>query len=152
MSHPAEQIAALPITWTKSGKIRVLMVTSRDTGRWVMPKGWTIAGHKPWQAAAIEALEEAGAEGRVLKTAIGEYSYDKILEDGSARPCRVRVYPMVVDKLKRRWKERDERTRRWFTPKAASRSVNEPDLAELLLDLKGLAGIADLTAAVRARV
>lgn len=146
MTRPAEQIAALPITWTKSGKIRVLMVTSRDTGRWVMPKGWTMAGHKPWQAAAIEALEEAGAEGRVLKTAIGEYGYDKILDDGTARPCRVRVYPMVVDRLKRRWKERGERTRRWFTPKAASRSVDEPDLAELLLTLKGLAGLDDVAA------
>ena len=150
MSRPAEQIAALPITWTKSGKIRVLMVTSRDTGRWVMPKGWAMAGHKPWNAAAIEALEEAGAEGRVLRAAIGEYGYDKILDDGSRRSCRVRVYPMVVDRLKRRWKERDQRTRRWFTPKAASRSVNEPDLADLLLGLKGFADVAALAAAVRA--
>lgn len=152
MSRPAEQIAALPITWTKAGKIRVLMVTSRDTGRWVMPKGWTMAGHKPWKAAAIEALEEAGAEGRILDTAIGEYGYDKILDDGSAIPCRVRVYPMVVARLKRRWKERAERTRRWFAPKAAARSVDEPDLAELLLRLRGVACVADLANATRAGI
>ncbi|GMG85380.1 NUDIX hydrolase [Paralimibaculum aggregatum] len=144
MTEPAEQIAALPISWTRSGKLRVLMVTSRDTGRWVMPKGWTMARHKPWQAAAIEALEEAGAEGTVLKTPIGEYSYDKVLEDGSAIPCRVRVYPMVVERLKRRWKESGERTRRWFAPKAAARSVDESDLAALLRGLKEEAQLAQI--------
>lgn len=136
MSRRAEQIAALPLRFTKSGKIRVLMVTSRGTGRWVMPKGWTMAGHKPWEAAEIEALEEAGAEGTVLRSPVGEYAYDKILDDGSAVPCRVTVYPMMVERLKRRWKERGERTRRWFTPKAAARSVDEPELAALLLGLK----------------
>ncbi len=58
----AKQIAALPFHWDKNGKLRVLMVTSRDRGRWVMPKGWTIDGKKPWQAAKLEALEEAGVE------------------------------------------------------------------------------------------
>ena len=58
---PLDQIAALPIMRDKSGRLRVLMVTSRETKRWVMPKGWTMDGKKPWAAAEIEALEEAGA-------------------------------------------------------------------------------------------
>lgn len=57
--RPIEQIAALPVHWDKNGKLRVLMVTSRDRGRWVMPKGWQMDGKKPWRAAEIEALEEA---------------------------------------------------------------------------------------------
>lgn len=112
------------------------MVTSRDTGRWVMPKGWMMNGRKPWDAAAIEALEEAGAKGRIGSEEIGRYSYDKLLDDGTAVPCLVTVYPMFVEKLLRDWKERHERRRKWFSPKAAAKRVAEPELAELLLSLK----------------
>ncbi|MFZ5964794.1 NUDIX hydrolase [Thalassococcus sp. BH17M4-6] len=121
--------------WDKSGNLKVLLITSRDTGRWVMPKGWTMNGFKPWAAAEIEALEEAGAKGYISKDRIGVYRYPKILDDGRIIPCRVRVYPMIVERLKKNWKERDERRRRWFSPKAAAALVNEPDLADLLKTL-----------------
>ncbi|MEM0934473.1 MAG: NUDIX hydrolase [Pseudomonadota bacterium] len=127
-----EQIAALPLRWDKRGRVSVLMVTSRDTGRWVMPKGWSMDGQKPWRAAEIEALEEAGAEGHVGSEQIGTYHYDKRLDDGTVLPCRVAVYPMMVGKLKRRWKERQERKRRWFAPEDAANRVDEPELAALL--------------------
>ncbi|MEM1065187.1 MAG: NUDIX hydrolase [Pseudomonadota bacterium] len=127
-----QQTAALPLTWDRSGQIQVLMVTSRDTGRWVMPKGWLIDGKKPWAAAEIEALEEAGARGYISSEKIGEYHYAKRLDTGKTLQCRVRVYPMVVERLNRNWKERGERKRRWFTPKAAAKRVNEPELAALL--------------------
>ena len=78
-----EQIAALPMHWDKKGNLRVLMVTSRDSGRWVMPKGWEMNGKKPWAAAEIEALEEAGAKGYISREAIGIFTYDKRLDDGS---------------------------------------------------------------------
>ena len=140
------QIAALPVRRDDKGRLRVLMVTSRDTGRWVMPKGWEMDGKKPWAAAEIEALEEAGAEGRISKKPIGSYRYDKILGDGQTVRCRVTVYPMLVERLKRNWKERSERKRRWFRPDAAARRVAEPDLAKLLAGLKtsdlGLKGLA----------
>lgn len=131
----AEQIAALPVHWDKTGKLRVLMVTSRDSGRWVMPKGWTMDGKKPWQAAKIEALEEAGALGFIADKPIGFYHYDKRLTRRTKVRCRVEVYPMVVDKLKRRWKEKKERTRHWFSLKKAAKLVDEKDLAKLLRDL-----------------
>ena len=132
MKRPGEQIAALPIRWDEAGKLRVLMITSRDTGRWVIPKGWIIAGLEPWDAAAVEALDEAGAEGRVSSVQLGVYTYDKVLDGGASIKCEVRVFPMLVGKLKRDWKERSERTRRWFTPKAAAKRVAEPDLAGLI--------------------
>ena len=56
MTDIGEQIGALPMHWDKKGNLQVLMVTSRDTGRWVMPKGWLMDGKKPWAAAEIEAL------------------------------------------------------------------------------------------------
>ncbi len=131
----AKQIAALPFHWDKNGKLRVLMVTSRDRGRWIMPKGWTMDGKKPWQAAKIEALEEAGAVGYVADQAIGAYHYTKNLGKGRSVRCRVTVYPMVVDKLKRRWKERDERKRHWFSLNKAAKLVEEPELSDLLREL-----------------
>lgn len=129
------QIAALPLRTDEDGKLSVLMVTSRDTGRWVMPKGWRIDGLKQWAAAEVEALEEAGAEGFIASEKIGFYTYNKILDNGTSLPCRVNVYPMMVNKLKSRWKERRERKRRWFSIKAAARRVDEPELAILLLTL-----------------
>ncbi len=130
----AEQIAALPLRF-EGNKPRVLMVTSRETRRWVMPKGWTMDDKKPWQAAKIEALEEAGAKGMVADQKIGTYRYKKRLQDGSKIKCRVTVYPMLVEKLKRNWKERNERQRHWFSLKKAAQLVDEKDLSELLMNL-----------------
>ena len=135
MKRRGEQIAALPIRWDKSGKLSVLMITSRDTGRWVMPKGWIMNGKKPWTAAEIEALEEAGAVGSIGSVPLGEYHYRKMLDDGTVVPVRVTLYPMIVERLKKRWKERDDRTRRWFSLKGAARRVDEPELSRLLLAL-----------------
>ncbi len=141
MNKSGAQIAALPLRWDKSGKLQVLMVTSRDTGRWVMPKGWTMDGVKPWAAAAIEAMEEAGAEGRISSKMIGEYRYDKVLDDGSRLPCIVQVYPMIVRKLLESWKEKNERERRWFSPKDAASNVDEAELAILLKSLEKKKGL-----------
>jgi 8-oxo-dGTP pyrophosphatase MutT (NUDIX family) len=133
----AEQIAALPIIWDKDGRLRVLMITSRDSGRWVMPKGWLMDGKKPWHAAEIEALEEAGAIGFISDRAIGEYHYIKRLDRRAKVRCRVVVYPMVVEKLKKRWKERKERKRHWFSPRKAAKLVEEKELSALLRGLDG---------------
>ncbi len=138
MSHTAataEQIAALPIHWDAKGRLRVLMVTSRDTGRWVMPKGWLMDGKKPWRAAEIEALEEAGAVGFISDEPFGFYHYKKRFDRRKSVLCRVTVYPMVVAKLKSRWKERKQRKRHWFAPAKAAKLVDEKELSTLLKDL-----------------
>ena len=135
MPGTGDQVAAIPMKWTKDGELRILMVTSRETGRWVLPKGWTIDGKRPWRAAEIEALEEAGVTGYIAREALGDYSYDKRLPDGTTVPCTVRVFPMIVDKVKRDWKERKERRRHWFSPEGAAEAVNEPGLTALLASL-----------------
>ncbi|MFY0622369.1 MAG: NUDIX domain-containing protein [Pelagimonas sp.] len=130
-----EQIAALPIQWDAKGRMKILMVTSRGTKRWVMPKGWEMDNTKPWDAAAIEAMEEAGAKGTISSEVLGTYRYLKVRDNGKLVPCLVRVYPMLVEELKRDWKERGQRTRKWFSPKTASKLVVEEELSELLLSL-----------------
>lgn len=125
------QVAALPLRW-KGDTVQVLMVTSRDTGRWIVPKGWTMKDRKPWAAAALEAMEEAGAKGHVAREIFGTYDYDKRLDDGEVQPCRVAVYPMIVERLRSVWKEKGQRTRRWFPLEEAADLVDEPELAEML--------------------
>lgn len=135
MAKKGEQIAALPMRWNAEGKLEILMVTSRGTGRWIVPKGWEMDDTKPWKAASIEALEEAGITGRISRDMIGTYKYDKVLDDGTKLPCVVRVYPMIVEKMKRDWKERKQRNRRWFSPKSAARRVHEKQLSKMIKSL-----------------
>lgn len=130
-----QQIAALPLRRDKNGRLRILMITSRDTGRWVMPKGWLMDGKKPWHAAEIEALEEAGAVGHISNQSVGYYHYWKRLEDRTKVCCRVTVYPLIVEKVKKCWKERSERRRKWFAPDTAASLVQETELRDLLKSL-----------------
>lgn len=135
MAKTGEQIAAIPMRWTDEGELRILMITSRDTGRWVLPKGWTMDGKKPWQAAEIEALEEAGVVGHISSERLGSYSYRKTDEGIPDITCRVRIYPMIVEKLQCNWKERDQRKRHWFSAKGAAKAVDEPELKDVLRTL-----------------
>lgn len=130
------QMAALPVVSNGKGDIRILMITSRDTGRWVLPKGWPMKGKNLRQAAEQEALEEAGVIGDLSKKPIGVYHYLKRIENGADIPCEVVLYPMKVTKLLRNWQERGERKRKWFSVKGAAKRVLEPDLSDLLLKIK----------------
>tara|TARA_R110002020_G_scaffold176118_1_gene368201 strand:+ start:138 stop:575 length:438 start_codon:yes stop_codon:yes gene_type:complete len=122
------QVAALPYRINPRGEVKLLLVTSRDTGRWVLPKGWPMKGRRPHEAARIEAFEEAGIDGKVSKKAVGRYDYDK---DGEI-PCRVRVYPLCVATLRDEWPEMDQRRREWHCPAEAAELVEERDLKALL--------------------
>lgn len=126
----AVQYAALP--YRRSGGLKVLLLTSRDTGRWVLPKGWPMKGKKPRSAAKREALEEAGVVGRVSKRSIGAFHYPKRLASGELVTCEVHVFPLAVDRQRKRWPEQRQRTQRWFAPEEAARAVQEPELAALL--------------------
>lgn len=127
---PRTQYAALP--YRTKPEPAIMLVSSRETQRWVVPKGWPIKDLKPHLAAAREALEEAGLVGIAAKTAIGTYQYGKRLSDGTVVPCEVQVFPFEVTKQKKKWPEKDERTTRWFTPDEAASAVDESDLADLI--------------------
>lgn len=126
----ALQVAALPWRVNRDG-IEVMLITSRDTGRWVLPKGWPEGPEEFCDAAAREAKEEAGISGSVSRNELGHYSY---LKCGANRdlPCDVLVYPLEVGDVAAKWKEKGQRKRKWVTPEKAARMVNEPDLAELI--------------------
>lgn len=114
------------------GKPEILLITSRGTGRWIVPKGWPIDGLGPAKSAAQEAWEEAGVVGKLKDSCIGIYGYMKIVEDGKDLPCAVMLYPIRVKSLQADFPEKDQRRRKWFTPKKAAARVDEPDLAAVL--------------------
>ena len=131
------QYAALP--YRKSGgALEIMLITSRGTGRWVIPKGWPAAGLAPNESAAREALEESGLLGAVGTTAIGAYHYDKRLGDGSKLICRVEVFALAVAEEQSSWPEQDQRLRRWFSVPDAAAAVDEPELSVIIRNLTAL--------------
>jgi 8-oxo-dGTP pyrophosphatase MutT (NUDIX family) len=114
-----------------------MLVTSRETRRWVLPKGNKMKGLSPHAAAAREAEEEAGLRGAICPTSLGTYRYRKRLSSGAARLVDVDVFPLAVTEELDDWLEASERTRRWFTLAEAMAAVDEPDLASLLCRFRG---------------
>ena len=125
------QYAAL--AWRRAGEGReVLLVTSRDTGRWVIPKGWPMKGRTPWEAAAREAFEEAGVKGEVEQAPVGAFSYLKRLKQWRERMVEVQVFRLKVERELEDWPERRQRERVWLSPEDADARVDEPELAEII--------------------
>ncbi len=129
-----KQCAALPFSWN-GGELRILLVTSRETRRWVLPKGWREKRLAPHALAAKEAFEEAGVVGEVQRRPIGRYDYLKRGPRDRVTPCSVRVFPLRVERLLDDWPERRQRQRRWFSPAEAAMAVEEGGLVTLLLEL-----------------
>ena len=128
------QYAALPYARV-DGALSVLLVTSRDTGRWIVPKGWPEKKTKPCDQAAQEAYEEAGVLGPITKKPVGSYRYQKRLGKRSVT-CSVDLYLLKVESELDQWPESEQRTRQWMPPEEAARLVDNPGLAELILRLE----------------
>ena len=120
----------------QDGKVRVLLVTSRDTGRWIIPRGNIKPGVTPCRAAEQEAYEEAGVRGTIIGTnPLGMYTYSKKLASGEARAATVEVYLLRVEERLKKWPERSERRLSWVSIKEAVRLVEEPGVMPLLRQL-----------------
>jgi 8-oxo-dGTP pyrophosphatase MutT (NUDIX family) len=130
---PRLQVAAL--CWRRSGKgLRILLITSRDTGRWVIPKGWPMRHRSEPEAAAREAYEEAGLRGMVSPRPLGVYTYLKSLGAGRRATCVVRVYPLEAREMLQVFPETGQRRTKWFEPEKAARRVAEHELATMIRD------------------
>lgn len=130
------QYAALPYR-IDDGHPMVLLVTSRETKRWILPKGQPERKLAPHQVAEEEAYEEAGLIGTVFKTPFAEYASFKRLKNGQEVPCQMRVFLLEVVHELGTWPEKDQRERRWMTPGEAALLVTEPGLVEVLLNFGG---------------
>ncbi|MFS8113281.1 NUDIX hydrolase [Rhizobium jaguaris] len=131
---PRQQYAALCYrVRKKTGEPEVLLLTSRDTGRWVIPKGWPMPGKLSHEVAAREAFEEAGVRGTIETEPLGAFNYDKVLKDGIQVPCRVQVYALDVTDLAKNFKEKGERSIEWVSCDEAAKRVREPELRDIIL-------------------
>lgn len=128
------QAAALP--WRRrDGQVEVLLITSRGTGRWVLPKGWPEGNERLFETAEREALEEAGVTGSVSPAEAGRYLYGKKSQSGLERRCEVHVFPLEVGAIEDDWPERGQRERRWTPVAEAATLVSEPGLSDILGNL-----------------
>lgn len=111
-------------------RIEVLLITSSDGERWIVPKGLLEPDITPAESAAKEALEEAGVKGRVGNTSIGEYHYEKWGND-----YRVEVFLLEVEEELDDWVEAKLRQRKWMSVEDAV-SIVEPDgLKDIVRDV-----------------
>ena len=129
------QYAALPYRRSGNARTQVMLVTSRESGRWVIPKGWPKKRKSPRRTAASEALEEAGIVGVVGRHSIGTYSYKKRLKSGKVIACEVRVFPLKVKRQKETWRESGQRVIQWFSRTKAAKAVQESALREIIRSL-----------------
>ncbi|ODT32373.1 MAG: NUDIX hydrolase [Kaistia sp. SCN 65-12] len=128
------QVAAVPFRLNGSGELEVMLVTSRETKRFIVPKGWPMKGKSGRKTAAIEAEEEAGVVGKALSRPAGTYSYWKRLS-GSFVRVKVVVYLLEVTEERADWRERRARRRAWLSPAEAALLIDEPELSALMLGL-----------------
>ncbi|HWG06241.1 MAG TPA: NUDIX hydrolase [Beijerinckiaceae bacterium] len=130
-TEPKKQYAALP--FRRRDELEVLLVSSRGTRRWVIPKGWPKKGCKPHVTAAREAQEEAGVIGEIGRKSLGFYSYFK---EGEKLLCLVEVFPLEVRRQRKTWPEKNERTTKWFPLDLAAEAVTEPGLKEVIRNFR----------------
>lgn len=126
------QVAALCWRRNRKGRIRILLITSRETRRWVIPKGWPMHNRTSAGAAEREAFEEAGVRGSVIDKCIGLYTYEKVLGRKKTIPLVVQVFPLEVESILKKYPENGQRRGQWFSRSKAARKVREPDLKALI--------------------
>jgi 8-oxo-dGTP pyrophosphatase MutT (NUDIX family) len=130
--HGTTQFAALPWRISEGGIRQVMLVTSRETRRWVIPKGWPMKKRKPAEVASQEAYEEAGLIGHIVgKRPVGNFHYAKRLAKGEVL-CQVRVFSFRVERQLDEWPEKRLRETKWFDAREAVSMVEEGGLAEII--------------------
>ena len=134
--EPRSQFAAIPWRRGAAGQVEILLITSRETRRWVIPKGGPNTGVSSSKSAAREAFEEAGVLGKIGKRPVGTYAYDKRLKNGRLQHVRVAAFALAVEAEAEAYPELGQREKTWVTPAEAARLVDEPELMVLLATFK----------------
>ncbi len=126
------QVAALPYRVTDAG-LEILLITSRRTHRWIVPKGLPMQGTSPAADPARQALAEAGVLGEIAERSLGVFHYVKEMKHGVGVPCRVSLFPLKVTRQRRTWSEKAAREAKWHPVAEAAGLVGEPELKRLIL-------------------
>jgi 8-oxo-dGTP pyrophosphatase MutT (NUDIX family) len=112
--------------------IEILLVTSRRSGKWGVPKGWSLRGRPLHRTAAREAWEEAGVIGQTNNRLLGLVDAPKSYRLIGEVAWKLALYPLAVEQLADDWSERGLRERRWFSREEAAKLVRPRAIAPLL--------------------
>jgi 8-oxo-dGTP pyrophosphatase MutT (NUDIX family) len=123
------QVGALPYAYV-DGRMAVLLVTSRRSGRWIFPKGAIEPDLTAWESAALEAFEEAGVRGEIEHAPFG--TYRALSGSGATKLTDIDLYPLRVTEQLEAWKEKSQRLRHWVTVPEARRLLAHRQLADLV--------------------
>lgn len=127
----ARQVAALPYKRTRKGALKFLIMTSRGTRRFVIPKGWPMKRLRDHDAAAREAFEEAGVRGKIQRLPIGVYVYWKRMSR-VFKLVEVDLFPLRVTRQAKQWPEKGQRAMAWLKAQDAILLLDEPMLKTLV--------------------
>lgn len=123
-----DQCGAICFRTDDNGATLVLLISSRGTKRWVIPKGTLEVGEKPHECAEREASEEAGISGKADKGPIGYFTY---IKDLGTPPYIVSVFLLRVKSIAKHFREEGQREGVWVTPGEAAQMVQEPELQSI---------------------
>jgi 8-oxo-dGTP pyrophosphatase MutT (NUDIX family) len=113
--------------------LEILVVTTRQSRRWIVPKGWPIKRLTPAKSAAREAYEEAGVRGKIGVRPIGNFRYKKAADaNGADADCEVKVFPLLVKRQTATWPESAQRVTQWVDPEKAISLIREPELKSMV--------------------
>jgi 8-oxo-dGTP pyrophosphatase MutT (NUDIX family) len=127
------QYGALPYRFTPMAALEILVVTTRQSRRWIVPKGWPIKRLTPSKSAAREAFEEAGVRGKIGARAIGNFRYKKAADgNGAEVDCEVKIFPLLVKRQSASWPESEQRVAQWVEPEKAISLIREPELKSIV--------------------
>jgi 8-oxo-dGTP pyrophosphatase MutT (NUDIX family) len=127
------QYGALPYRFTPMAALEILVVTTRQSRRWIVPKGWPIKRLTPAKSAAREAFEEAGVRGKIGVRPIGTFSYKKTADaNGAEADCEVKIFPLLVRRQSATWPESAQRVAQWVDPEKAISLIREPELKSIV--------------------
>ena len=128
------QYGALPYRFTPLAALEILIVTTRQSRRWIVPKGWPIKRLSPAKSAAREAFEEAGVRGKIGARPIGAFRYKKTEREksGADPDYEVKIFPLLVRRQSATWPEFGQRVVQWVDPERAISLIREPEMKAIV--------------------
>jgi 8-oxo-dGTP pyrophosphatase MutT (NUDIX family) len=129
------QVGAVPWCRRAGSKLEVLLITSRRSGKWIVPRGWTSRLRRLPRSAKREALEEAGVRGFISREPIGHVDLPKDYRLAGTIQWRLALFSLEVTDVLETWKETGQRQRQWFSPEEAAKLVSPPEVGALILEL-----------------
>ena len=112
--------------------LEILIVTTRKSKRWIVPKGSPIKRLTPSKSAAREAFEEAGVRGKIGARPLGNFRYKKLADETGGEADCGQGLPSAGEEASAAWPESGQRVAQWVDPDKAISLIREPELRSIV--------------------